>query len=606
MRGSGMKKNRKKQKGFSLVELIVVIAVMAVLVVVLAPAYLRYVDKARLQKDVSAIGEVVEAIKIAAAEEDVANEITIPDFGSALAEAFGYNAFAQVVVSSNGGNITANKLTQGIQLNESYFRQLIDLIENFGQAGSSLPRETAPNLQREVTETIGTSIEFEREELNKLDVILTVTRDADYKIHVTVNASSFKNYPDVEEALKVFGVSSDNYNEAKCVHTWDTSKEISVCTKCNEKCSSHSWRAGKCQHCTKVCDPHEWSNGECSICDVVCEHEGALYPEKNYTQHKIDCGTCEFEGFVDHDFRNGTCSICGFICDHVGYEYYEPSNIGALKRHTKLCKNCESATDASGLLPSEPCTFENGVCTKKCGNTQTEGEGEGGGGECITPDTLITLADRTQKRVDQLDGTEELLVWNLETGMLDKAPIMFVDSEKLSTYEVIILEFADGTDVEVISEHGFWDFNLNKYVYLDKFAGAYIGHQFFKLSGDSWEKVRLIDVHIEKRETTAWSPVTAEHLCYFVNGMLSMPGGVEGLFNIFEVNQETLMYDYDSISRDIELYGLFTYEELSSYVTLSEDMFNVAGGEYLKISIGKGNLSMEELIKMIERYEKFF
>ena len=42
-----MKKEMKKKnnnKGFSLVELIVVIAIMAVLMVVLAPAMLRYVE----------------------------------------------------------------------------------------------------------------------------------------------------------------------------------------------------------------------------------------------------------------------------------------------------------------------------------------------------------------------------------------------------------------------------------------------------------------------------------------------------------------------------------------------------------------------------------
>ena len=53
---------KKNNKGFSLVELIVVVAIMAVLVGVLAPAYLRYVEKSKLQKDVSAVGEVVEAI----------------------------------------------------------------------------------------------------------------------------------------------------------------------------------------------------------------------------------------------------------------------------------------------------------------------------------------------------------------------------------------------------------------------------------------------------------------------------------------------------------------------------------------------------------------
>ena len=73
-----------------------------------------------------------------------------------------------------------------------------------------------------------------------------------------------------------------------------------------------------------------------------------------------------------------------------------------------------------------------------------------------------------------------------------------------------------------------------------------------------------------------------------------MPGGVGGLFNIFEVDAETMAYDYESIQKDIETYGLFTYEELNAIVELPESMFNEAGGMYLKISIGKGNMTMDE------------
>ena len=62
---------KKNNKGFSLVELIVVIAIMAVLVGVLAPALLRYVEKSRIQKDASAVAEVSNAIVIAMSEEDV-------------------------------------------------------------------------------------------------------------------------------------------------------------------------------------------------------------------------------------------------------------------------------------------------------------------------------------------------------------------------------------------------------------------------------------------------------------------------------------------------------------------------------------------------------
>lgn len=59
-----MKKNRKKNRGFSLVELIIVIAIMAILAVVLVPKYLKYVDKAEAVSDIeyaARIGRALEA-----------------------------------------------------------------------------------------------------------------------------------------------------------------------------------------------------------------------------------------------------------------------------------------------------------------------------------------------------------------------------------------------------------------------------------------------------------------------------------------------------------------------------------------------------------------
>lgn len=74
-------KNTKKKnnKGFSLVELIVVIAIMAVLMAVLAPAMLRYVEKSRTQKDDSAAAEVRHAVEIALSDESVYDELNGDD-----------------------------------------------------------------------------------------------------------------------------------------------------------------------------------------------------------------------------------------------------------------------------------------------------------------------------------------------------------------------------------------------------------------------------------------------------------------------------------------------------------------------------------------------
>lgn len=66
---------KMNNKGFSLVELIVVIAIMGVLMVVLAPQYLKFVEKSRLQKDNSAIAEIANTMKIALSDEAIAKEV---------------------------------------------------------------------------------------------------------------------------------------------------------------------------------------------------------------------------------------------------------------------------------------------------------------------------------------------------------------------------------------------------------------------------------------------------------------------------------------------------------------------------------------------------
>ncbi len=77
-----MMKKKKNNKGFSLVELIVVIAIMAVLVGVLAPQFIGYVAKSKVSTDLQNADSLKSAVEIAIAEADSASTATVTVSGS--------------------------------------------------------------------------------------------------------------------------------------------------------------------------------------------------------------------------------------------------------------------------------------------------------------------------------------------------------------------------------------------------------------------------------------------------------------------------------------------------------------------------------------------
>ena len=113
---------KMNNKGFSLVELIVVIAIMGVLMVILAPQYLRYVEKSRLQKDNTSISELAENIKIALAEDDVYQQVKNAGSGAVKVEvkSTGYTVSGSTQLEKelkltvgNPGDVKLNSRTYG-------------------------------------------------------------------------------------------------------------------------------------------------------------------------------------------------------------------------------------------------------------------------------------------------------------------------------------------------------------------------------------------------------------------------------------------------------------------------------------------------------------
>lgn len=90
-------KKEMNNKGFSLVELIIVIAIMAVLVGVLAPQYLKYVNNSKVSTDITNAGNINTSFSAAIADGTLTGSATATTVPAGLS----ITAWPQSKVSSS-------------------------------------------------------------------------------------------------------------------------------------------------------------------------------------------------------------------------------------------------------------------------------------------------------------------------------------------------------------------------------------------------------------------------------------------------------------------------------------------------------------------------
>ena len=228
-------------------------------------------------------------------------------------------------------------------------------------------------------------------------------------------------------------------------------------------------------------------------------------------------------------------------------------------------------------------------------------------GSCIVEGTLITLADGTQKPVEDLLPTDKVLVFNHYTGKYEMCELWsnIHAGNDADWYTITYLYFSDGTTLGINYEHGLFDKTLNKYVYFNESnAGDYIGHNFVKVNYINGEyvsgEVTLTGYENITEYVRVYSPTSLFNMDIVTNGLLSItawPTNSENFTNIFEFDDD-MKYDEEAMRADIETYGVYTYEDFKDLMT--EDLFNALPWKYLKVAVGKGNITWDEILYTIE------
>ena len=135
---------KKTNKGFSLVELIIVIAIMAILAGAIAPALIRYIDKSRKSNDVTAAKSIKTAVETAIGNEQLYELCTagapIGDYTAILVVEPG----VKTENTKSGTDNTAKCITPILPGKDTFSDD--DIKNNYDNLKAALQREVATNI----------------------------------------------------------------------------------------------------------------------------------------------------------------------------------------------------------------------------------------------------------------------------------------------------------------------------------------------------------------------------------------------------------------------------------------------------------------------------
>ena len=138
-----LKDRKKDNKGFTLVELVIVVAILAILVGILAPQYTKYVEKSRKSADAANMDEMVRAVEIYAADGEntpiegdavikIGTSTTVSAKPAGQSGSTGKGIAVQAADASSATETTVTMVTEALETHVKDYAQISMKSKNWG------------------------------------------------------------------------------------------------------------------------------------------------------------------------------------------------------------------------------------------------------------------------------------------------------------------------------------------------------------------------------------------------------------------------------------------------------------------------------------------
>ena len=135
---------------------------------------------------------------------------------------------------------------------------------------------------------------------------------------------------------------------------------------------------------------------------------------------------------------------------------------------------------------------------------------------CFPAGTLITLADGTVKRIEDITYADHIKVWDFDNGVSASAPPIWLKAAE-TAHEYNLLTFSDGTTLRTVGHHHIFNKAAGRFTHT-MMADTPIGTVTVN---DRGEEITLVSAEVISESVTYYNLWTEYHLNCYADGVLT-------------------------------------------------------------------------------------